>query len=77
MGVWVGVLVGVEFWDACLLDKAGALTTCVSSLGETAFRAGGEGLRGVVKRCGGQLGVLRGGTGGKEGSEVGDRLELG
>ena len=77
MGVWVGVLLGVEFWDTDLLCTGEALTACLSSLGEARVRAGGEGLRGEVKRCGGQLGVLRGGTGGKEVSEGGVPMGLG
>lgn len=56
-----------------LLCTFGALTACLSSLGgEAGIRGGGEGLRGEVKRCGGQLGVLRGGTGGKEVSKDGE-----
>lgn len=61
----------MELRDTDLLCTGGALTACLSGLGETGVRAGGEGFRGEVKRCGGQLGVLRGGTGGKEVSEVG------
>lgn len=68
MGVYVAVVVVVEvgLWGTDLLCTAGALTICLSNLGETGVPAGGEGLRGEVKRCGGQLGVLLGGTGGKE-----------
>lgn len=74
VGVWVGVLVGVEPWDTDVLCTARVLTACLSGL---QVSAGGEGLRGEVKRCGGQLGVLRGGTGGKEVSEVGETRGLG
>lgn len=73
----MGVLVGVELWETDLLCTAGALMACLSGLGEARLRARGEGLRGEVKRCGGQLGVLRGGTGGKEASEVGETRGLG
>lgn len=68
---------GVELWDTDLLCAAGALTAYLSSFGEAGFRAGGEGLRGEVKHCGGQLGVLRGGTGGKEVSEAEETRGLG
>lgn len=61
------MLTGVELWDADLLCVAGA---CLSSLGEAAVGGAGEGLKGEVKRCGGQLGVLRGGTGGRDVSKV-------
>lgn len=74
VGVWVGVPVGVEPWDTDLLCTAGA---CLSSSGEAGVRGGGEGLKGEVKRCGGQLGVHRGGTGGKEMSKVGETRGLG
>lgn len=78
MGVWVGGLVGVEFWDADLLCTGGALSAGLSGLGEAGVRrGGGEGLWAKVKRWGGQLGVLRGGTGGKEVSEVGVTRGLG
>lgn len=76
MGVWVGVQVGVEFWDTDPLFTAGVLTKIPSSLGEEWARAGDGGFGGDVKRCGGQLGVLRGGTGGKEVSEVGETRRL-
>lgn len=68
---------GVELWDTDLLCIAGALITWLSGLGEAEVRAGGEGLSGDVKRCGGQLGVLRGGTGGKAVSEAGETRGLG
>lgn len=55
--------------DAGLQYTAGALSACVSVVRES---AGGEGHPEVVKRCGGQLGVLRGGTGGKEESDTGE-----
>lgn len=72
MSVGTGVLVGVEFGDADLTCTAGGLTKCLSDFGEPEVRAGGEGHKAEVKRCGGQLGVLRGGTGGKKLSETGD-----
>lgn len=55
-----------------LLGKTGASGARLACLGEGGVRAGGVGLRGEVKRCGGQLGVLRGGTGGKAVSEFGE-----
>lgn len=71
VAVWEGVLVGVELWDTDLLCTAG------ERLGEAGVQAGDEGLEGDVKGCGGQLGVLRGGTGGKDVSKVGETRGLG
>lgn len=78
LGGWteacVGLLVGAELWDTALLCTAGEGR---SSLGEAGVHAGDEGLEGDVKGCGGQLGVLRGGTGGKDVSKVGETGGLG
>lgn len=66
--VWVPA--GTKVWGSLCTGEA--LMSRLSSLGEPSVRAGGEGLKAEVKGCGGQLGVLRGGTGGKEGSEGGE-----
>lgn len=66
-GGWGGV--NVELGDTDRHCKAGALTSRLSSLGEPEVWTGGK-----VKGCGGQFGVLRGGTGGKEVSKAGGGL---
>lgn len=67
-GGWTCACVGIlmEVWD----------TGCVSCLGERGAWASCDGPKEDVKRCGGQLGLLRGGTGGKVGSD-GDTEGLG